>query len=318
MEYNILLVDLSYILSRNIYSISNWKKAGEYTERDVAKSVFQTLSKLFKDYKISASKIIFLSDSWSKEYSGYYRTFLIKDLIEYKGDRKLSQEEESISYMNEIKMKSKEFIINNFGKFGIPTIKQEGWEADDLAWLSTNLLYDITPGKNLLITKDSDWKYLLSPRMDYFVFPKSASEVPGIITYEEMYNSIPLEIRGKGISLYDYSSYLNSLGVSHNNMKVTKKPRVNVTKTIIKILNNDFTNVADPEGFKIQYNSFDLTKFPGYQELKERIQNSILKIGHLGTSEEFVEFCDNNGIYGLTESYYLNFIGNLNTDYYCD
>ena len=48
MEYNILLVDLSYILSRNIYSISNWKKAGEYTERDVAKSVFQTLSKLFK------------------------------------------------------------------------------------------------------------------------------------------------------------------------------------------------------------------------------------------------------------------------------
>lgn len=332
MNYSLVLIDLSYLISRNIFSISTWKKPGEYTPGDVAKSVFQTVSKLFKDYKITASKVVFLSDSWAPEYSGYYRSWVIRDLIEYKGDREcirlsdvdlesLSPEEQdkvkAKAYMNAVKIKAKKLIINNFGKFGIPTISWEGWEADDLAWLSSNLLYDMIDEKCLLVTKDSDWKYLLSPKMDYFVFPKVGNSVE-IITHDDMYKSLPKEIQDKNISLYNYYSYINSLGDSHNNMKVTKRPRVNVAKTVIKILSGDYSNVADMDGFNLQLSTFDLTNFPGYSEVSNLLKEKYFSIGHIGTSEEFSNFCNENNIYGLSENYYLEFIGNLNSDYYKD
>ena len=57
-----MLVDLSFVVSRNIFSISNWKKPGDYREGDVIKSIIQTLAKIFRDYGITADKIVFIGD----------------------------------------------------------------------------------------------------------------------------------------------------------------------------------------------------------------------------------------------------------------
>lgn len=328
-KYELMLVDLSFILSRNLYIISKERK--DYTVGRVMKSVIQTISGIFTNYGITADKVILISDKWSPEYSGYYRTHLIKDLIDYKGDREhitydyidsvssgISSEElerlKEKAYLEDIRHKSREAIMADFKNIGLPVYYVDSWEADDIAYLSTNLLYDLSDKKSILVTNDSDWKYLISPKMDYFSFPKKG-ESPKTLTYDEMYDSIPEDIKNKGVSLYDYSAYLNSLGVSHNNMKSTKKPRANNTKTILGILNNDYTNVIDINGFKIQFDTFDLKKFPHFEEARAGV-NMFNSFGHLGNLDDFHNICEKYGIYGITDDYFQNLMNYLNPNLY--
>lgn len=324
-EYTFAIVDLSYLLQRNLYACSRGLGIGEFTSGDVVKMTIQTLNKILRDYNLKISKYIFLADKWSENYKGYYRHYLLSGT--YKTDRtwmtpeKLKSIEEDpkstekdISkaryelYINNVKQETKEILKTELRNFGVPCIWQDGWEFDDCAYLFACLWYNNPdPRKSVIITKDSDLQYSINPKVDYFRLPTAGSK-PEIINYEQMYLSIPEELRNMGLSLYDYKAHIDSLGLGHNMLQRTKCPNYDPITAIKKILSGDYSSVSDPDLFKLQLSTFDISKFPGFSDIINKLTNDIYTIGHLGSVEEFRKFCESHGISGVTDKYYETFI----------
>lgn len=332
-KYKYGLIDMSYVLSRNVFAASRGKKPGEFTAGDVIKMTIQTLNKLPRDFGITVDKYILLRDTWDKSYGGYYRTYLLKGLYkstrEYITEEKVSEmrkdptktekeieEAELKAYINKVKSEAKWGMIKELKNFGIPCLGVEGWEYDDLAYLASCMLYGQGNKPSVIITKDSDLQYALSPMMDYFKIPTGGSE-PQIITYDEMYAQIPDSIKGK-VSLYEYKALLDSIGEGHNDMTKTKVDRANVIETIEKILREDYSNIENLEVFSRQYNSFKIEKFPKLQEAQRLIQEQLDKVGKLGGLDEFKNFCTSYGISGISDRYFTEFINRFDTKLFSD
>ena len=324
-NYAFAVVDLSYLLQRNLYACSRGKGVGEYTAGDVVKMTIQTLNKIPRDYPLSISKYIFLADKWSDELGGYYRHHILSG--SYKTDRtwmtlegleaiknspEATEEDikkaESEFYLNNVKLEAKEILKNELRYFGVPCIWQDGWEFDDCAYLFASLWYNNPDTrKSVIITKDSDLQYSINPKVDYFRLPTGGS-MPEIITYSQMYQTIPERLRDMDIPLYYYKAVLDSLGLGHNKLQKTKLPRVDVTETIQKIMAGNYSNLKDEELFKLQLSTFDISKFPGLTELKEKLTKDIFTIGRLGELSEFKMFCESHGITDISDRYYSEFI----------
>lgn len=328
-RYKYALIDMSYLMYRNAFANSKGKGIGEYIPGDVVRTTIQTINKISRDYGITADKFIFLYDKWDSELEGYYRTAILKGL--YKDDRvnnyitreqvdamkqdpnitpeQLKKAEEKC-YFNEVCKESKKIMIKELKNFGLPSVGIPGWEADDLIWLSSGMLYDDSGDpnikSNIIITKDSDILYSLTPQMDYFKIPTGGS-IPKIITYDEMYQSIPDVLKGK-ISLHDYGSYVESLGDGHNNMRKTKKRGANTTNAILHILDGDMSDIADIEKFKRNLKTFDISCFPKFEEARETILGLYSTIGRIGTVAEFRDFCNKYKIEGISDRYFTDLV----------
>lgn len=336
-KYGYGLIDSSYICSRNAFSISAGKKPGEYTAGEIVRCTIQTLNKICRDYDgmVTVDKFVLLADKWDPAYKGYWRTELLKgqykdtrgdgkdaeghtiyiDMNYYnsiKDDPSIPDEEkEKIyekAYFNDTKQKAKRIIQNELANFGVPCIGVYGWEADDLVYLCSGLLYtdDPTIKPNVIITKDSDQLYSLSPKLSYFKIPTAKSE-PKIITYDEMYSTIPDFLKGK-ISLYNYHAYRESLGDSHNDMRATKKPYADIDETIYKVLQGDLSDVEDVEQFKRNLSTFDIGSFPRFEEARRQVLEILPTAGKLGSLQDFHKFCDKNEVTGISDRYFTEFI----------
>jgi len=323
------IIDLSYILARNMYSVSKDKKPGEYTEGDILTTTIWSLNKLARDFGISCDKLVMLADRWDGSMGGYFRNYLLRDVVQYKGSRKYMNEElleeirnnpkttpqelekaEAELYQNQTKTKAKWAMINDFKKIGIPVIMVPGWEADDLSWLFAGLAYGKTGGKkSVLITKDSDQMYSTTPELDFFKLPTNGSE-PKVITYEEMYNSMPDEIKRWGVSLYNYNALQNALGVTHNDMGVSRKSHTNPIQVMLEVLKGDYHNIENRELFDKQLESYDISKFPRIEEACDLINNYLPGAGHYdGDLSNFHEFCKKYGVTKVSDKYFSEFIG---------
>lgn len=348
-KYKYALIDYSYIAYRNFYAISRGKKAGEYNEGDLIRSTLQTLNKLSKTWGITCDKMIMIYDKWAPEYQGYYTTYLLKgmykddrgDIEEAKGQGKpqdtyMTQEvydrmkqdpnvtpeqlEEAFEqlYGNKVRYRAKWAMVGELSNFGVPLIGLEGWEFDNLAWLASGLLYDPDTKPSVIITKDSDLQYALSPKMDYFRLPTGGSE-PKVITYDEMYQTIPDSLKGR-LSLYDYKSYLDALGDGHNGMRKTRKDHTTPDTVIEEILDGNLSGLSDPELFKLQLSTFDISKFPRFEEAKRIVTDLFSTTGRLGSLKEFNEFKKKYGIGGqevwMGDQFFISFISKFNPKLY--
>lgn len=333
-RYKYGFIDLSYLLSRNAFACQ--ARNPYFTAGDVIQLTIQTLNKISRDFGITVEKFVFLRDQWDKQLNGYYRTFLLPK-GEYKGTRKyMTREEfERISndptttpeelekatkelYFNETKTKAKWEMIRELGKFGVPTLSVEAWECDDLAYLAGAYLMgeDPDPKKSVVITKDSDIQYSITPKMDYFKIPTGGS-APQVITYDEMWNSLPPEVQClPGMSLYEYHAIWESIGQGHNDMVSCKKPYADPVETIIQCFQGDFRNLDDCELYLKHKSTFDLGSFPRFHEAVDLLRTKLGSIGTLGTVEEFRNFCANAEISGISDRYYSNFISRLNPELY--
>ena len=317
---------------RNVFAASRGKKIGEFGPADVIRMTIQTLNKISRDHGISVDKYIFIRDQWSREYQGYYRTHLLKGLYkstrEYITKEKLWEMEKDPEvtpeqleearlkcYINDVKTESKKIIISQLKDFGIPCIGVEGYEFDDIAYVAAAMLYGMEEKPSVIITKDSDLTYSLTPKMDYFKIPTGGS-APQIITYSEMYNKIPEEIKARGINLYYYKAYLDSLGEGHNDMLKTKKDYLDPTNVILQILDGDYSGLSEPEIFIKQFDTFRVENFPNFNQVKQIIANDLDKIGKLGTLDEFKEFCNSYDITGISDRYFSEFINRFDKDLY--
>lgn len=333
-KYKFLIADFSYILTRSLFVVSKDKNVGEYTAGEVERMCLWTINKLARDFGLTADKVVMIYDRWSKEYNGYYTTYLLggqyKDSRKYmteeifneiKSDPKSTEEDiknaELELYRNQVKYKAKWGMIRDFGKIGISCIGLEGWEADNLAWLFSMMTYGQYDKPSILVTKDSDWAYCTSPSTFYMRWMKSG-EQPKVTTYDEMYYSIPEAIRNRGIGLYIYKAYVDSLDGSHNDMRQTRKDEADLTQTILEVLDGDFSNVEDVELFKKQFNTFDISKYPRFEEAKRLITDIVPTCGSLCTIQEFRDLCDKHGIEGVSDRYFTEFISRFDPKLYCE
>lgn len=319
-------VDLSWILARNSWAISARNET--YTAADIVKMTFQSLAKWIREKGLSVDKLLFFKDTWDTTYKGYYRTYLLRQagsITEYKGDRQymtwgLLEEiknnpestEEDIKkaekeyFFNKTKNEAKNILIGELGNFGISTISVPGFEFDDLCTVASHLLYN-SEKPNVIVAKDSDLIYSTSPKC-FLWQPPLSSKPEKLITYDEAYNEyLPDRFKGK-LSLYQYFAMTNATGsIGHNYIGRTLKEGVEIDDAIERVLNNDFSDFTDPELFMKQYKCFDIWSFPRIDEVKRLITECIDSIGHIGTSEEFLKFCEKYNISGISERYYSEF-----------
>ena len=325
-KYQYLLVDLSLLLSRNVYACSRGKDIGEYTAGDVVKMTIQTLNKISRDYGVTADKIILLADTWDPDLGGYYRTWMLggnykssrtwmtpeklRDLKKTPGSTKEEiRKAEKELYQNQVKEVAKHILKEDAFKIGLPCMGVKGLEYDDLCYIISSLLY--TSGatkKSVIVTKDSDCMYCTSPAVDYFRLPVGGSK-PEIKTYDDIYTTqVPEDLRNLGMSLYDYKSIWDSLDGGHNDLKKTRIPRTNLTEVMVKIMGGDYSGVSDVDLFMRQLQTFKLESFPMINQAIQEVTTKLPTIGHLGDLSEFHNFCDCHEISGISDTYYSTFI----------
>ena len=338
-NYEYGLVDFSYVLSRNLYAASKDKLPGEYNEGDIIRITIQTINKLARDYNINCEKIVFLADRWDRNLGGYIRHFILKDFVEYKGSRKWMTEQlledmrndpevtpEQIKkaeielYQNQVKSRAKKAMTQEFKNLGMPVLGVDGYEADDLAYIASCCLCDgKRTKKSILITKDTDQLYMLSPIVSYFKLPTMGS-APKIITYEEMYETIPEPLKQRGVSLYEYNAYMNSLGFSHNDNMKTLQTGIDPVNAILHILDGNYTDLIQgkEDTFKVQMESFNVTKFPRIQEAVDLIYNHLGSDGKLGDLNTFHDFCNKYNVTGISDRYFTEFISRFDQRLYSE
>lgn len=325
-KYRYGLVDLSYLLTRNLYACARGKKPEEYNPGDVVRMTMQTLNKCSRDYNITVDKYVFLKDTWSKTYKGYFRTAILKGLYKdsrsfmddekfkkIKSDPNSTQDDIDEAWaelcLNKCKQKAKNILVYEFGKFGVPCIGVDGFEFDDLATIASFHLYnDDKP--SVIITKDSDLKWSTSPQVDWFRIPTGGSN-PETITYDQVYSEMPEIFKNHNIMPYQYNAVMNAIGESHNDMRRTRLEHADPIETAAKILiYNDYSNI-DPsmlETFENQRRSYDLNSFPFFDVAKNKIIYEMPVTGRLGSLEEFHKFCEKNNITGISDKYFNDFI----------
>jgi 5'-3' exonuclease len=324
-KYNYAFIDGSFLLTRNLWVATKDKKPDEMEVGEVIRITIQTINKLYRDWGVGADKIIMIFDEWDRNLinSGYIRAYMIKDYVKYKGSRKFITEktieemkadpntkpedlEKAIHELasNKIKFQAKKIMKEEFKNIGIPVFSWPGYEFDDIATLASFGLNEKSEKPNIIVTKDSDLTWSLCPSCDQFLLPTKGS-MPTVVTYTEMYYKIPEVLRNMGLGLYMYHAYCDSLGITgHNDNLKTIKPGRDGTQTIVNIMNGDYSDVSNPDAFKAQMRSFDLSSFPQVSQVNNMIQNDFSKVGHVGTLDEFKEFCVKYGVNGISDNYY--------------
>lgn len=329
-KYELAYVDGSFLLTRSLWISCKGKRVEEFNPGEVVKICIQSINKMARDNGVTADKVILIFDKWSPEYEGYYRSWLIKNYVKYKGSRKYITQEDLNNLMStpgvtpeEIQKATRELAISNLkyaakdilmnmGSIGLWGYRMEGYEFDDIATIASFQRYQYQTKKDVIVTSDSDLKYSVTPKTDLFRF-KTSKNPATIITYDEMYEEIPEEIRKRGVSLYQYKAFLESLSETHNDMIRTKKSGVEVNQAILSILDGDYSVLENKEAFEAQMSTFDLSKFPNLQEVQRAIHQDFLSAGKHGTIVDFHKFCFNNGISGISDRYYSELSGRFDT-----
>ena len=329
-NYTLVLIDGSFLLSRALFAVTRGKNPEDVKPGELMKVNIQTINRLARDWKINGSKVIIIWDKWAPEYGGYIRHHILRDRLTYKGSRKIVTEEDLIGLkgeelkkaerevkLNELKQETKAAMIKEFPKLGIGCYYFPGYEFDDIATLASFELGGKTELPNVIVTKDTDLTYSLSPGCHFFKLPTYGSE-PKIVTYEDMVQQIPAGLRSRGLGLYEYGAMLNSSGfLGHNDLVVTKKKGANMEKTLEGILDGDYSGLKDPELYRLQYSTYNIPAFPSYPAVLEDVHH-FLTSGSSGSTFEFDRVCREYEVEGISKEYYLSLISRFDEKYFSD
>lgn len=330
-KYNYIFLDGSFLLKRNLWVATKDKKIEEMNPGEVVRITIQTINKLYRDWGCSADKVCCIWDEWNRNLDGgshgYFRSWLIKDYVSYKGSRtwvteasikqmkqdpNTTQEDiekaERELAVNKTQFEAKRVMKEEFKKIGIPSFSWPGYEYDDIATLASFMLHEKTEKPNLIVTKDSDLSYSLCPSCYQFFLPTRGS-TPRLVSYDEMYDTIPQVLKDRGVSLYQYHAYCDSLGVTgHNDNLKTIKPRRDGTQAILHILDGNYEDVENVDAFNAQLRSFDLSIFPELDEVKNMIMNDFGTVGSIGNLDVFHKFCQDNKVEKISDDYYMGLV----------
>lgn len=321
-RFELALVDGSFLLKRSAAMVCKNKKPEEMNPGDVLRLMTQTLRKAARDYGITAGKYIIIWDLWKPEWNGYYRTQLIKDYVNYKGTR-VYYTEEKLEEMrrdptvSKKKLETAEFDLachkvrdaakrawlENGHLLGILNYGFPGYEADDIITITAFELYGKQQKPNIIISKDTDLHYSLTPGTSFY---RLNSNYTDVITYNDVWAKVPDKIKERGLGLYQYKAYLESLSVTHNDMVRTLKYGIKVDDAIIRILDGDYSVLENREAFEAQMSTFNLWSLPDIETVRRDV-NTFLSAGYLPSPGSFHQFCRLYGVTGISESYFSGF-----------
>ena len=317
-KYKYAIFDAQYILTRNFKAMQNQEY---FSQETLARSFFWSIAKYIREM-VDAEKVVCLWDKWP-----YHSTTLLGD--EYKGDRYYASEEELEGLdpvkdkeeierienelrINKIKQGAKYWIINAFNDLGILSFIKSGYEADNFAYVIAQHLKD-DDKKSIIISRDSDWKYLISKNVDY-----AHDKTGETWTLEDMEKEIP---EGLDISLYLYKSVIDSLYGSHNNIQRTLKEELPSNASQVDIirsaLNGEmkyFNSDEDLKQFQLNLSTFTVENYPEYENVK-KMMYYLDKSGRIMSTDEFNQFRLMNN-FQVSDSYYRTFSSLLNKDLY--
>ena len=88
-------------------------------------------------------------------------------------------------------------------------------------------------------------------------------------------------------------------------------------ETLLKILSEDYSGLKDPDLYKLQYETYDLGKFPNIDKVREDI-SKFEKTGVYGKLDSFHEICNTYKIEGLSDYFYQGILSRLDEKYYSE
>ena len=295
MKYNYLVVDAQLVLTRNFHRVRN---SGHLTKGGLIKSFIQSIVKLCRE--VPTSNVIL---AWDR--SPYHRHQMMED---YKGDRKyytkdditddLPQEEKDRieKEINDFKLRNevKYYLVNHSPKLGMTSLLHQGYEADDLAYISVRNL----PGKICIASSDSDWRYLLIDGSDHYNLKSKFTSFTD------------LKEESGDVDPFLYKSALDSLYASHNFLKDVSNGKFDIESVINLMQMDNYSFTSDRDLFLCQLKSFGVSKFPDYELVCEKVKKMSTDFTRVMTESEFSQFTIDNHI-TITNKYFTDHINRL-------
>lgn len=276
--YDYAIIDAQYFHVRNFMMIKD--KYSDLNEYQLARLTVQSIFKLRREV-VNFNTLILC---WDRRLEGEYHK--AKYLANYKGDRpdynvdlqrmkdsEAPNKEEIARLERELKLiQVREFskfkVIDAMDSLGGINIIVKGYEADDIA----NVLTSLDPDKSkVMITVDSDWKYLVNRYTDYYHSKQN-----------KLYKLDDVILELGHDNLYGYKLAVELFLGSHNNVTQFTdllprghKYRVNKSQTI-----------SDLNNYGID---FVISEFP--EELQDPVKNAWNAFDFRNKDEWLVNFC---------------------------
>lgn len=173
---NLGLFDGTWLLRRNACAMKN---SGPINYKDLVRSFFSSLAKLSSEFGVTNPCVVF--DAWPYKRSEYVS---LKTSRYYPNEADIQTVPETATEEEKAKIEAanaqlraniadeqqfhhaKNFIVKYSRELGIPALRYDGLEADDISFYVSNKLgikHDI-----YLIALDSDWMFALGPTGSFY------------------------------------------------------------------------------------------------------------------------------------------------------
>jgi hypothetical protein len=199
--------------------------------------------------------------------------------------------------------------LSNLDKYGLTTLSYAGYEADDMARIITSTYSD--KYSILLVSIDSDWVGMVGENVDYLRVrhynKKDFYNVESVKSYPDY-----ILMRDDGLEdmgLEWYLQILEAMGVGHNDMRRCWSPDRPVTIGEVVAEWEDLSRLKDlygfdAETFERQVRTFDIKKFPDYDEV-------VNDIKHINYNLEDKSTFNGKFIYELCTGIWINYYKQL-------
>lgn len=203
----------------------------------------------------------------------------------------------------------KYYIIQELQKFGLTSIIKRGWEADDIITLLSDYCFN-NKIYAVIVSKDSDYDFMLNPYVDKYnhlcrTKPTKENPNPKLKTFEQVSKDlwwIQRDFPDK--RLYEVKAIMDSAWGSHNALHKTVKPEwCKAGVFLIDALNHGEDAFSDYNLFKVQLETFDFSKYPDYEFIKNCLP-WYSRQGKLGSYNEFCKFINENKVKMNPRGYY--------------
>lgn len=257
----------------------------DYTYQALVKQFFWTIGKFIRD-KFSTDKILLLWDE-----PPYHKSKILPD---FKGSRihhcqetldNWDVENDPQGYLQEkedyrchlIMQQAKYWIINNLSKLGFNSVIVPGFEADDLAYVFSNVWSENTLNdKSAICSADSDWMYWIGERTDFLSFNKAE-----VWTEEDVDKDWGGMITDMGISVFELKKWADSTFYSHNDLQRTSNINwKQLPKLYSEVKSGDYSLINDVERFKLNMQSFEIEKYPNFKDAVNMIFHAFERDGN--------------------------------------
>jgi len=341
-EFEYLAFDAQYILYRNFAALQGRTRYQcsavldddegdstichiinkyEFSMQALVKQFFWSIGKLIRD-DYGVHKILLFWDTppyikckWLPDYKGSRIHWCKEYLDEFDPEvepQEYLQAKEDLR-VHEIFNEAKAWIQLNLRWLGMVSVWYPGYEADDLAYIFSQLMLDVdTNMKSAICSADSDWSYWISDKVEWINFNTREHW-----SYQDICEQNDNWTEKLGLTLFELKTWLDSLMGSHNDIQYTSAV---YSRNELDIIYNEvkkgiYDNITDKDLLERNLKSFSIMDYPDIDKVKLKILGS-LKAGCLW-DESCMNKMRRDGFL-VSDNYIDTYYEQLSPEYYTD